>query len=316
MLNSEKYFLVAAEELNIARAAKKIFISQQCLSNHIKRLENHYGVQLFSRKPRLSLTKAGMLLASKLRQIQIIENSLQNELSEVEKDDNGILRLGMHSSRAQVLLPRILPLYRRKHPNVKLNVYSNVAREMEQMLLKGRLDLFVGNHLNAAGGVELKLLCSERVYLAVSDNLLKKYFPLRYPECKDEFRKGVDIHDFAQVPFIMNSDSSNLRRYVDTFFAEMGIQPEAAVTTNITEMHYQFSLNDYGASFCPGMVLALLPRGLTSGGLNIFPIKNYTPRNNIVLAVLKGVRVPQYIQDFIDIVVDLCSSIDTENLIK
>ncbi len=64
------------------------------------------------------------------------------------------------------------------------------------------------------------------------------------------------------------------------------------------------------------MVLALLPRGLTSGGLNIFPIKNYTPRNNIVLAVLKGVRVPQYIQDFIDIVVDLCSSIDTENLIK
>ena len=33
-LNLE-YFLVAAEELNFTKAAKKLFISQQSLSNHI-----------------------------------------------------------------------------------------------------------------------------------------------------------------------------------------------------------------------------------------------------------------------------------------
>ena len=37
-LNLE-YFLVAAEELNFTRAARKLYISQQSLSNHISNLE-------------------------------------------------------------------------------------------------------------------------------------------------------------------------------------------------------------------------------------------------------------------------------------
>ena len=37
-LNLE-YFLVAAEELNFTRAAKRLYISQQSLSNHISNLE-------------------------------------------------------------------------------------------------------------------------------------------------------------------------------------------------------------------------------------------------------------------------------------
>lgn len=315
MLNSQKYFLVVAEELNIARAAKKVFISQQCLSNHIKRLEEHYGVQLFNRKPRMALTKAGALLASTLHQIQILESNLDNELSDVDCGDQGVMRLGMHTSRAQILLPIILPLYKKKYPNVELHIYSDVAREMEQMLLKGQLDLFIGNHPAAAPGVQLKILSSERVYLVISDSMLQKYFPSCYPACKEEFKKGVNIVDFADVPFVMNRDSSNLRLYVDTFFAQMGIKPKSAVTTNITEMHYQFSANDYGASFCPGMMLALMPSNITAHNLNVFPIKDYTQRNNVVLAYLKDAYIPRYIQDFMDIVVDLCCRIDTENLV-
>ena len=34
-----KYFLTAAEELNITRAAARLFISQQALSSHIGKLE-------------------------------------------------------------------------------------------------------------------------------------------------------------------------------------------------------------------------------------------------------------------------------------
>ena len=37
-LNLE-YFLVAAEELNFTKAAKRLYISQQSLSNHISNLE-------------------------------------------------------------------------------------------------------------------------------------------------------------------------------------------------------------------------------------------------------------------------------------
>ena len=57
-LNLE-YFLVAAEELNFTRAAKKLFISQQSLSNHISNLEKEFDVVLFNRTSPLTLTYAG-----------------------------------------------------------------------------------------------------------------------------------------------------------------------------------------------------------------------------------------------------------------
>ena len=38
-----RYFIVTAEEMNFTKAAKRLFISQQSLSNHIAKLEDHFG---------------------------------------------------------------------------------------------------------------------------------------------------------------------------------------------------------------------------------------------------------------------------------
>lgn len=62
-LKSIEYFLVTVEEMNITRAAERLFISQQALSSHLKRLEDEYGVCLFDRKPSLRLTLEGEQMA-------------------------------------------------------------------------------------------------------------------------------------------------------------------------------------------------------------------------------------------------------------
>lgn len=46
------YFVVLAKELHMTHAAKKLYITQQNLSQHIQKLEAHYGVELFVRKPK------------------------------------------------------------------------------------------------------------------------------------------------------------------------------------------------------------------------------------------------------------------------
>mgnify|MGYP000311473999 CR=1 FL=1 len=51
-LNLE-YFLVAAEELNFTRAARKLYISQQSLSNHISNLEKEFDSNFSSTAPPL-----------------------------------------------------------------------------------------------------------------------------------------------------------------------------------------------------------------------------------------------------------------------
>lgn len=43
-----KYFIAIAEEQNISAAARKLYVSQQSLSEHLKKLETEIGAPLLS----------------------------------------------------------------------------------------------------------------------------------------------------------------------------------------------------------------------------------------------------------------------------
>ena len=49
-------FLVVAREMSITKAANELHITQQCASDHIKRLEKEYNVVLFERQPAKDFT--------------------------------------------------------------------------------------------------------------------------------------------------------------------------------------------------------------------------------------------------------------------
>ena len=107
MQTSYEMFLLAAEETSFTKAANKAYITQQCLSSHIKRLEDYYGVSLFNRTPKLALTPAGELLLQSLRQIEVIEKGIQNELMNTKEGRQGSLTLGINATRARILLSLI-----------------------------------------------------------------------------------------------------------------------------------------------------------------------------------------------------------------
>ena len=78
-LNLE-YFLVAAEELNFTRAAKRLYISQQSLSNHISNLEKEFDVVLFNRTSPLTLTYAGQALKTRARELLDLRDETYKEI--------------------------------------------------------------------------------------------------------------------------------------------------------------------------------------------------------------------------------------------
>lgn len=73
---SMQYFMLVVEMQSISKAAERLFVTQQNLSNHIKRLEQQYGV-LFTRKPKFMLTPSGEALYETLKQIRVLESNLQ-----------------------------------------------------------------------------------------------------------------------------------------------------------------------------------------------------------------------------------------------
>lgn len=50
-LKSIEYFLITVEEMNVTRAAERLFISQQALSSHIKRWRTSTGSSFLSGVP-------------------------------------------------------------------------------------------------------------------------------------------------------------------------------------------------------------------------------------------------------------------------
>lgn len=62
-LNALRAFEVSARHLNFTRAAEELHLTQTAVSQHVRKLESRFGVQLFRRVPRgLALTDEGQAL--------------------------------------------------------------------------------------------------------------------------------------------------------------------------------------------------------------------------------------------------------------
>ena len=75
-LRQLRYFAVVAEELNLRRAAERLFMAQPPLSRHMKRLEELLGVALFVRHSRgLTLTAEGERVLEIVRPVLELETA-------------------------------------------------------------------------------------------------------------------------------------------------------------------------------------------------------------------------------------------------
>lgn len=140
---SMQYFLVVAEELSISHAAERLYVSQQCVSSHIKKLEQQYCVELFVRKPAFCLTEEGKALQRSLLRQKVLESSLAKEMNEIRGQRTNRVRAGIHNTRAGLLLPLVIRQFQKSFPNVVVEVYQGSTNEFETMLLNGNLDIFI-----------------------------------------------------------------------------------------------------------------------------------------------------------------------------
>ena len=135
-----RYFLVAAEELNFTRAARRLYISQQSLSGHILKLENYFGVELFDRSPPMTLTSAGTCLMRYAKRMLDSVDELEKEVQDIKGSHSGELTIGITRARGAVYLPMILPKFNRDFPNIKIHLIEENSAHLEQLLRENRPD--------------------------------------------------------------------------------------------------------------------------------------------------------------------------------
>ncbi|MBO5494032.1 MAG: LysR family transcriptional regulator [Pyramidobacter sp.] len=312
MLNNYNYFITLAEELNISRAAEKLYISHQCLSKYLKNLEIEYQTPLLERAPKLKLTLAGEALLETFRKVQFLEQNLQSQLEDIKNAKRGVIRLGTTEGRYRILMPELLAQYHKLYPDVDLDVRYATSGDLAESIRKNELDVVLLNRTFVdENEFEVKPLIDEKLYLIVSDNMLARYFPDQYPECKDRFLKeGVDLADFQEFPFVLNTRKFKSRMLIDAYALTHGLSLKCVLELTQLDVHFQLTANDYAASFCWTMYLPTvigMNRKDTEHHLNIFRIRKGDFGNQFVCAFLKGKMLPQYGRDLISQIRSNCS---------
>ena len=311
MLNNYEYFLVLSEELNISNAAKRLFISHQCLSKYLKGIEENYGVSFFERKPKFALTPAGEVMLETLRQIELAEQNLENQLTDIKESKSGTINFGITEGRYSILVPKLLKEFHDLYPKVKLNIHRATSPKMQEMVLDNSLDLFLSGIRNiTTHNLKYEIVLNEQMYIVISDNLLKQYFPHNYPECKETFAKGVDLRLFQEVPFVLNEKNFNSRILLDRHLSELGISLNCINELTQPDIHYLLCSEDYAASFCLTMYLSGINQlnqfNNTNSHLNVFPIANFTAENPLALIYHRNKKFPSYTHDLKKIIKKYC----------
>ena len=307
MLQNYHYFLVLSETLNISKAAEKLYISHQCLSRYLKNLEDECGLTLFERKPKLTLTYAGQILQESLREIQRVEQNAVKALSELKTGETGLVRLGITEGRLRIFLPNLLKSYREMFPNVTLQAVSAPTVSMLEQLMENKLDLILGSTPGYfPGNLDYVTVVEEDLYLVVSDNLLRQYFPNKFPACKKTFLSGADLKLFQEMPFCAASKGYNSRNMIDDFLQKTNAALNIVYEANQPDLLHLMTAQDYAASFSLSMYLPniqVINRTAPSDNqLNIFPIKGLKTKNSIFLVSQKGKYFPGYTKELIQLI--------------
>lgn len=263
------YFSKLAKDLHMTRTANRLFISQQTLSNHILRLEEHFGVKLLHRKPSLSLTCAGEFVLAFADVVNKEYTNLKDILSDVEQQERGVIRFGASSMRMNTCLPHIISEFSAQYPHVELRLTDAIASQLEPMVLDGKLDFA----LILSGDPNVKLvdhhLLNDHVYLCVTDNLLRQYYGEETEVLKEKAITGANIADFARLPFCMHSN--RLGHRLMACFEEGGVTPKTYLTSEDTRITTSVCFQGIAACFATQMRLINRLDDIPET-LNIFPV--------------------------------------------
>lgn len=143
-----------------------------------------------------------------LQKIQALEMSLQNHMAEYASGCRGSFTMGISASRAQVILPRVMPRYCRAFPNVEVRFFLNDTVVLEENLRKGEVDLFLGVNTRYSDDLCYRRLCEDDLCFMISRGLLREYLGEGYGESNANAKMEVDLRKFAGIPFIKSYPTS------------------------------------------------------------------------------------------------------------
>ncbi len=247
------YVKTVADEHNISKAAKKLFMAQPSLSQSIQRIEESIGMPLFHRTTTgLTLTFAGERYYHMAVQVLKMYEDFQLEISDINNLKTGRIHIGITNHLGTLVLPRVLPAYKNICPHVEITIHEENTAALEQQLLAGKLDFAVMHappEKSSLSALRYELLSRDPFILVLSPEhplLQKAVFQEGYPY------PVLDLKLLAREPFLMLHQTQRIRQITDEVLLRAGIsRPQTVLTLRSFETAQLLAARGMGVMLVP-----------------------------------------------------------------
>ena len=118
-----RYFLAAAREENMTRAAELLHVTQPTLSKQLKSLEDELGKKLFTRHSfSIALTDEGVLLRNRAEDLVSMADKIEQEFLSLDDITGGTLYFGLAESCQIRYLAREIHAFKNKCPALHYHI--------------------------------------------------------------------------------------------------------------------------------------------------------------------------------------------------
>ena len=295
-MNREIEYVVAiAEHRSFSVAAAELHVSQPALSRLVGTLEERLGLKLFERKSHgVVLTHAGERYYKGALEVLKKERALAAEMERLRLANASALRVGIIRHPEQRYLAQCVEEFRALHPGIELNIIEQLSRDVEWGVRNEKFDLGLMSPPYIMEKLKYTPYETSHLILVVPTDRL----PPRLKVYNDDSLPfpWVDIRDFANTPFVLQSPTTRLRSYIDKFFARECFTPRIGLITQGSSDALRFAVQGMGVCvLTPGYVYRVRAEGLVS----VFCIG--TPPATVThgVVVKKGRTLPLCASDFI-----------------
>lgn len=116
-------FATVARHRNFSRAAQELDLSRSALSHKMRVLEERLDIRLFHRTTRsVSLTEEGAALLARLLPVMGDLDTIFDDLADRQGTLTGRVRINASESVGRLLLERVVPQFRKRHPGMHLEL--------------------------------------------------------------------------------------------------------------------------------------------------------------------------------------------------
>jgi len=214
-LRQLRYFVAVAEDASFTKAARRLHIAQQSLSQQITVLERVLGARLLRRDSRgTRLTEIGALFLPEARAVLARNDEALSVLDRAVRGEIGTLHLGFLTTTANYLLPPVVRAVRDRLPDLTLTTDDTQIAPLVAGLTDGRYDL-IFTRPPLVDGFETRTLITEEVCAVVPDGH------------RLATEAGVKLADLADEPWVLTPRSSwePWHRHYDDEFEAAGFTP-------------------------------------------------------------------------------------------